>query len=361
MTTKKKISFSLATTLAAVLAVVAIAEWRLRVKYKHITAITGVTGWSPIVGFGGYVKQWDEYSPTRGWTTIPNYRSDANAPFVFTTNSEGLRANREYGDRAAKGTYRIAMFGDSCTFGQEVHDGETVPDYLEKSIPNCEVLNYGVPAYGFGQAAQRLCEEGFAKHPDHVVFLVLVPWMHRRDLWTLHHHPKPWFDADGDRLIVRNTPVPGEFAQPLLARHLFSAAWANNKLTARFDAPPASKTNDVAMAVQKHIRDECDKRNIRFTQVNFTLVDWVRVIESNPAELADTEGLCRAMDGNGVDTLDLVPFMRDMWHKEGPSVEAPAHHLTARGNRLLAERISLHIKRQLDSDILHSASTRSVR
>lgn len=340
----KKLLFALIPAAILVAIAAGVAEWQLRAKYPHVAAITGVTSWEPIVGFGGYVKQWDGYSATTGWVPLPNYRSDAHAPFVFTTNSEGLRATREYPDKAPLGTYRIAMFGDSCTFGQEVHDGETVPDYLEQSIPRCEVLNFGVPAYGFGQAALRLEAEGFAKHPDHVVFLVLVPWMHRRDIWTLHHHPKPWFDiaSDGD-LLVRNTPVPIDFAQPWIVKHSFAAAWLNNRLTARFEAPHPEKMMAVALAVQMRVRDECARRSIRFTQVNFTLPDWIRAMEQSPADRCDVENICRAMEGNGVDTLDLVPFMRDAWHSEGASIEAPAHHLTAKGNRLLARRIAEHL------------------
>ncbi len=43
------------------------------------------------------------------------------------------------------------MFGDSCMFGEEVDDHETLAVYLEQRLSHAEVMNFGVHGYGLGQ------------------------------------------------------------------------------------------------------------------------------------------------------------------------------------------------------------------
>ncbi len=106
-----------------------------------------------------------------GWTYHPNWDWNDGE---FTINSAGLRARREYSPQALPDTLRIAVFGDSFTAGDEVKDEETWPHHLELELKRAgiraEVLNFGVGAYGMGQAYLRWQRVGQPFQPDIVIF-----------------------------------------------------------------------------------------------------------------------------------------------------------------------------------------------
>lgn len=69
---------------------------------------------------------------------------------------------------------RVALFGDSFTFGDEVPLDETWGAYLERGLAargvQAEVLNFGVNAYGIDQAYLRWRRDGRRYVPQVVVF-----------------------------------------------------------------------------------------------------------------------------------------------------------------------------------------------
>jgi len=89
------------------------------------------------------------------------------------TNSQGLRADREYSLLPSKHKLRFAAFGDSF-----VHcDGEITQNcwtyMLEKSSENLEILNFGVSGYGLGQSYLRYLKDGVKFNPD-IIYLNYV-------------------------------------------------------------------------------------------------------------------------------------------------------------------------------------------
>lgn len=111
-----------------------------------------------------------EYDPALGWSIGANKFGDS----LYVSNSEGIRANREYTLEPDSGVFRIATFGDSFTHGYEVANNETWEVYLEKSLKdggvNAEVINFGVGGFGMGQAYLRWLEMGKNYKPDLVIF-----------------------------------------------------------------------------------------------------------------------------------------------------------------------------------------------
>lgn len=72
-------------------------------------------------------------------------------PVPITTNAFGLRM-REITLGKPPDTVRVAVMGDSCTFGWMVREEDAYPRVLERllnenSPRRCEVLNFGVPGY----------------------------------------------------------------------------------------------------------------------------------------------------------------------------------------------------------------------
>ena len=95
-----------------------------------------------------------------GWRYRPGYSSETDH-----LNAQGLRARREYAPIPATGTWRVAAFGDSFVYGNEVRDEDTWCALLEAGAGDLEVLNYGVGGYGLDQAFLRFQSEGMALRP----------------------------------------------------------------------------------------------------------------------------------------------------------------------------------------------------
>jgi hypothetical protein len=107
--------------------------------------------------------------PALGW----RYR--ANRPdSVNGSNAWGARGRREYTPRPRPHVTRVAAFGDSFVYGNEVGDRDNWAAQLEQLYPNLEVLNFGVGGYGLDQAYLRFLSEG-AAHGSQVTLLGFVP------------------------------------------------------------------------------------------------------------------------------------------------------------------------------------------
>jgi hypothetical protein len=90
-------------------------------------------------------------------------------------NSRGFR-EREIDPIKAKGLYRLAIIGDSYTYGQGIYEeerfGELLEQYLNGHKPHYEVLNFGHPGYDTVEALSTLQEDVLDADPD----FVLIQW-----------------------------------------------------------------------------------------------------------------------------------------------------------------------------------------
>lgn len=152
-----------------------------------------------------------QYSPTRGWVVAPNLRGVHCMPTqpdkFLNTNAHGLRGKKEFDYTRTPGVKRIAVFGDSFTFGEEVSDHETYLAYLAEQFPKAELMNFGVRGYGYGQMLLSLKEEGVKYHPDLVV-LAFNKLDLSRDPLSFRDAPKPRFSLKDGQIVIDNIPVP---------------------------------------------------------------------------------------------------------------------------------------------------------
>lgn len=150
---------------------------------------------------------------------------------LVRTNSQGLRAPRDFARPKPKDVFRILLLGDSQTFGWGVRYEDTFGAVLERKLNarskrRVEVVNTAVPGYNAAQEAAVLERRGLAFEPDCVLVLFIgndfgVPYLmlappdplvRRRSflLETLRtalrpagHEPARWLVADeelADRL-----------------------------------------------------------------------------------------------------------------------------------------------------------------
>src|SRR5450755_3594219 len=93
------------------------------------------------------------YDPDLGWNNRPHASTPGR---MQSTNSFGLRADREYTHEMRPGMFRVSMFGDSFIFGADVDLQDSPAVRLEGLLKqrgiDAEVLNFGVGGFGFDQA-----------------------------------------------------------------------------------------------------------------------------------------------------------------------------------------------------------------
>lgn len=170
-------------------------SWRLRWLARHAETVS-------------YEFSFDRHHPLRGWTLAPGLRDVV----VFgdkrlSSSSRGLRGRREHAIPKPPGTLRVAVFGDSFTFGEEVSDEETFAHRLEELLPGVEVLNFGVHGYGHDQALLYLREALPLYQPD-VVLVGHVNDDALRNMLTFRSFAKPRFRLAGETLHLEGVPVP---------------------------------------------------------------------------------------------------------------------------------------------------------
>ena len=155
------------------------------------------------------------YDEWLGWAYRPNVTRQAG---TFTINRAGFRSQRDFDKSPPADSLRIAVFGDSFTAGDDVSDEEVWGYLLEAELNaagiRTEVLNFGVGAYGMGQAYLRWQQLGKSFAPDIVIF-GLQPENLKRNLnvfrQLLHRSgppfSKPRFALSEDELQLLNVPT----------------------------------------------------------------------------------------------------------------------------------------------------------
>jgi lysophospholipase L1-like esterase len=154
--------------------------------------------------------------PLLGWRYRAGYRDSAN-----TINDQGLRGERRYARHPARGVVRVAAFGDSFVYGNEVADSAAWPALVERWFPQLEVLNYGVGGYGVDQAYLRFCTEGMTLAPQIVLIgfttddLRRVVNVYRRFISNREFpliKPRFLLDGRGDLTLLPNpAPRPSDY------------------------------------------------------------------------------------------------------------------------------------------------------
>ena len=157
----------------------------------------------------------DECGPTVqfdqdvGWWPKPHLDclEVAERSVRFKTNSLGFRSDREFGSKP-DGTMRIAVLGDSFTFGALVTREETYAALLEQSVPAVEMVNFGFGGGGPDQSLLALRHKGRALQIDALIVAPSVENIQRVLMSERDGRPKPYFTLAAGTLKLHNHPVP---------------------------------------------------------------------------------------------------------------------------------------------------------
>jgi hypothetical protein len=109
------------------------------------------------------------YDTSLGWSPRPNLR---NGDGLYSTGDQGMRVSSSGSPMTSRPRIcRIALVGDSHTFGEQLKFEETWGYLLNNYLPQqCEILNFGVSGYSVGQMYLRYMRDVRPSHPDMVLF-----------------------------------------------------------------------------------------------------------------------------------------------------------------------------------------------
>jgi hypothetical protein len=149
------------------------------------------------------------FDPELGWANAPHMRGTYEREefsFPIRVNEYGMRdapVERAHGDRS-----RIAVLGDSFTWGIGVADEERYSERMEASL-GIEVLNFGVSGYSPVQYRLML-DDVLSFEPD----LVLLAFCLGNDFgdnvyFERHGYYKPYAELDdAGEIVLRGYPLP---------------------------------------------------------------------------------------------------------------------------------------------------------
>ncbi len=226
------------------------------------------------------------YDELLGWKFNPNLRvshQEWEFQVVLRTNSRGLRDEEVSYDRRDRRT-RIVLLGDSFGMGYGVEEEYSFPARLEKKLPDVEVINLSVSAYGTDQELLLYRTEG-RKYDADVVMMALTVSNDFADIMKPRSYVfyKPYFDIDGGTLTLRGVPPPepgrrdgsawsaGNFASPtpvhdFLDRHSALYALVFERLSG-FDA----------------VRRRFEAMQLLYPQIDVYSLDQVGILSKTPS------------------------------------------------------------------------------
>jgi hypothetical protein len=119
---------------------------------------------------------------------------------------------------------RIALVGDSYTFGEDVAYEDTWGYLLEKALgPEFEVLNFGVPGYGVDQAYLRYEKDVRQWKPTIVIFSFISHDVERTmTVYTSLNYPDWAMPFSKPRFIIRDGELKTLNVPPLASEAIFS-------------------------------------------------------------------------------------------------------------------------------------------
>ncbi|MEO0652849.1 MAG: SGNH/GDSL hydrolase family protein, partial [Planctomycetota bacterium] len=334
--------------LAAAAAAVVAVELLLRglglpasTGYLDASDARNLAEWSERTGREGVLMAGQAHHPRYGWTNpagLRDFVEPGHPP--RSTNAAGLRGEREY-VRESRAGLRIALVGDSFTFGTHQADGRIWAAALERALAPGEVLNFGVPGYGIDQALLRLEDEALGWRPQVVVFAIFAT-NPQRATRRFTFYAKPRFElAAGGGLAPEPIGIPIPAAPELAADPRAWLATAPSRLRllevlrgSRAEGPPVVPLTE---AILERAAERCRDAGARLLLLRIPTLRWR---EQPPAawEAAAEAVAARHAHVEGLD-LRTVFAASDV-----ERIYIPGRHFSAAGHGLVAEGLEARLR-----------------
>jgi hypothetical protein len=297
------------------------------------------------------------YDRQLGWANTPDlFVGDMYGPGVYVRiNGQGFRANGHVTPDTPLGRLRIVCSGDSFTFGYGVSNDQTWCALLSAIDPRIETVNMGQSGYGVDQAYLWYVRDGTRLDHDVHLFPVVTPDFDRMEQDNFLGYPKPILTLDGDRLMVRNVPVPERSS---LRRWIGERAGAVNelrsvqllrRLRASASGPIRSHGSEAErLRLALRVFEETSRLNAAKKRV-FVLV-YLPLSEDYLDKISDVwrRSIGRESAARGIVMIDLVEALRrrpaaeisDLFIRNGSLEYLYAEgHYTVNGNEFIAREL----------------------
>ncbi|MBN1503161.1 hypothetical protein JW930_06460 [Candidatus Woesearchaeota archaeon] len=155
--------------------------------------------------------------------TLPNGTQAAGLLYDINTNSQHMLGLVDYKYEKDPNKLRIAVMGDSFTWGTKMPYMFTYGALLQEMIPNSEVLNFGISGIGIDTMYLRWKYEILTYEPDVFIMAIYIDDIAR----AVPCIYKPNFVREVDKLKILNLPPPtaGEtlesYEEPKLESYFF--------------------------------------------------------------------------------------------------------------------------------------------
>ena len=208
-------------------------------------------------------------------------------------SSQGLRDAEYPYERTSR--KRMLVLGDSYGWGFGVEHDEIFSEILERRHPDWEIINASVSGYGTDQQLLYLDRRGRRFAPDAVLLLFNNSDFENNSSAVQYWHNKPFFALDGERVALKNHPVPrptlkqrldrffmgktyllSRLYRPTLGRHL---GWW--QVGDRIDLGPYDSVEYKELMTERllgEIDDRCREMEARFVLVSSPLLPEAREV-----------------------------------------------------------------------------------
>lgn len=218
--------FAIVTVAISVVIGLVVVEWALR-------ATTGSMQSSESMDEGFIL-----FDSRLGWKLNPGWEGKHrhhDFEVQYQVSELGFRGDAlEFSGESQK----VFFLGDSFTFGLGVDEGETFPDFLNRSAAGADsdFFNLGVPGYAPDQQL-ILLEDLLSYRPDTLVWVIYLG----NDMLDIRYpfplqaaYGKPYYVLEGSRLSLENSPVPLKAKPPK-----YQAMSVSSAILEGFDLYPA--------------------------------------------------------------------------------------------------------------------------
>jgi hypothetical protein len=319
-----------------------------------------------------------------GWAIKAN--GTAGKAGEYTANSHGFRGAKDWVTTSSipKGKVRISAYGDSFTHGDAVPLEHTWAEQLQHLRADLQVLNFGVPGYGTDQAFLRFRRDG-RKFDAHFHILGIWPENLVRNLSVIRFYlapsenlgsSKPRFLLTSGKLAIVNSPVLPEqaFLDTVLQRDVSPVVehdYWYRKDEQRFPPYYHWRTARAALSVYNAYQRRKTRKGLYFDQEGEALKVTAAIAEAFKndveqlgsrayimiipmRELLDAHRtgafpLGEVLKTRSIPVLDIGPAFSAKAREMGVDrLYLPDGHLTAFGNRLIAEELNRALSREFD-------------
>lgn len=293
-----------------------------------------------------------ERHPTLGYVPKANYESrDNHWGTMVSIDADGMRRNGKTPPPA--GDKVIATVGDSFTFGDEVDDDASWPAQLEGLLQK-PVKNGGVFGYSLAQAVLR-AEAMLEQFPVAALVVSFVPDDLSRCEYSKRYTQVPWFDFDGDGLVLRNVPIDHDAAEANSSKAvkdffgrsaLVDAVLANVARKWWFENEKqvtvphlAGRGDEIGKRLVTRIGARCRARGVQ-------LLVLLQAEDAQRPPRPMAVDVLRHAEANGIATLDAASRYIAL-RAEDPTLEARwfRGHMTREGNAWIAAEVAAALGR----------------